>query len=48
MNKRESGIVPVKPEMWRKEYEKKLGKLKVELCELQEWAKRRGPRVSLC
>src|SRR5262245_4173117 len=29
----------------RKEYEKELGKLQVELCHLQEWVKQEGARV---
>jgi polyphosphate kinase 2 (PPK2 family) len=34
-----------KPKMGRKEYEKELRKLQVELCELQEWVKQTGLRV---
>src|SRR5262245_57541630 len=31
--------------MKRSDYEKELGKLQVELCHLQEWAKEKGTRV---
>src|SRR5215813_10551793 len=34
-----------KPKMKRKAYEKELGKLQVELCQLQDWVKKTGTRV---
>jgi len=36
---------PIKPAMKRKEYEKELRKLQVELCALQEWVKHEGERI---
>ncbi len=36
-----------RPAMGRKEYEKELRKLQVELCRLQEWVKQKGLRVIL-
>ena len=36
-----------RPAMGRKEYEKELHKLQVELCRLQEWVKQKGLRVIL-
>ena len=36
-----------RPAMGRKEYEKELRKLQVELCKLQEWVKQKGLRVIL-
>jgi polyphosphate kinase 2 len=44
-NEKKSG--PVKPEMSRKEYEKELRRLQVELCKLQEWVKHEGLRIIL-
>src|SRR6516162_9418918 len=34
-----------KPRMKRKEYEKELRKLQVELCRLQDWVKHKGLRI---
>ena len=45
MKKQENAIVPAKTKMGRKEYERALLKLQVELCELQEWVKQKGLRV---
>jgi len=39
--------LPVKPKMGRKEYGKKLRKLQVELCKLQDWVRDKGLRVIL-
>jgi polyphosphate kinase 2 (PPK2 family) len=47
MKKRKNSTVPVKAKMVRKDYEKELRKLQVELCELQEWVKQTGLRVIL-
>src|SRR6516162_10912998 len=47
MNKQKNSIAPVKAKMGRKEYEKELRKLQVELCRLQDWVKEKGMRVIL-
>ena len=36
---------PEKAKLTRKEYEKELRKLQVELCKLQEWVKHKGLRI---
>jgi polyphosphate kinase len=45
MKEQKNSTIPVKAKMGRKEYEKELRKLQVELCELQEWVKQTGLRV---
>jgi polyphosphate kinase 2 len=47
MKKRNKSIPDAPPKMGRKEYEKELHKLQVELCRLQEWVKHKGLRVIL-
>jgi polyphosphate kinase len=43
--KSKNASAPAKPPMKRKDYEKELRKLQVELCKLQDWVKYRGLRV---
>jgi polyphosphate kinase 2 len=38
-------IVPIADKMGRKEYERELRKLQIELCRLQEWVKHTGQRI---
>jgi polyphosphate kinase 2 len=45
MKDRESSGVLVKSKMGRKQYEKELSRLQVELCRLQDWVKHKGLRV---
>src|ERR1051325_4754776 len=45
-NRKEPGA-PAKKGMGRKEYEKELHKLQVQLCKLQSWVKYKGLRVIL-
>src|SRR5260370_37935182 len=45
MKKRKNSTVLVKAKLVRKDYEKELRKLQVELCELQEWVKQTGLRI---
>jgi polyphosphate kinase len=45
MNNRKAGEIEVKPRMPRKEYEKELGKLQVQLCKLQDWVKHKSLRI---
>ncbi len=45
MGKKNSNNNNDKPEFSRKEYEKELERLQVELCKLQEWVKHKGLRV---
>jgi polyphosphate kinase 2 len=45
MNKRNTDLE--RPKLKRKEYEKELRKLQVELCHVQEWAKATGARIIL-
>ena len=47
MKKRKKSSVRVKPKMGRKEYEKELRRLQVELCKLQDWVKYKGLRIIL-
>jgi polyphosphate kinase 2 len=42
---KKNASAPAKPPMKRKDYEKELRKLQVELCKLQDWVKHRGLRV---
>jgi polyphosphate kinase 2 len=42
---KKNASAPAKPPMKRKNYEKELRKLQVELCKLQDWVKHRGLRV---
>ena len=44
-NKLKNASASAKPPMKRKDYEKDLRKLQVELCKLQDWVKYRGRRV---
>jgi polyphosphate kinase 2 len=44
-NKKEIGEDGAKPPMGRKEYEKEMRKLQIELCALQQWVKAEGKRV---
>jgi polyphosphate kinase 2 len=44
-NKSKNASASAKPPMKRKDYEKELRKLQVELCKLQDWVKHRGLRV---
>jgi polyphosphate kinase 2 len=43
--KQKNSTIPVREKMGRKEYEKEMRKLQVELSELQEWVKQTGLRV---
>jgi polyphosphate kinase 2 (PPK2 family) len=45
MAARKKDDVSLKPKLTRKEYEKELNPLQVELCQLQEWVKHSGQRV---
>src|SRR3954463_3789492 len=45
MKKQKNSSDPVKSKMKRKEYEKELRKLQVELCKLQDWVKYKGLRI---
>src|SRR5882762_61990 len=45
MSKHKKSGVTVKPEMKRKEYEKELRKLQVQLCKLQDWVKYKALRI---
>jgi polyphosphate kinase 2 (PPK2 family) len=45
MNNSKNGDIHAKSKMSRKEYEKELHKLQVELCKLQDWVKEKGLRV---
>jgi len=45
MSKYKNSGVTVKPEMKRKEYEKELRKLQVQLCKLQDWVKYKALRI---
>ncbi len=45
MKNRKKNHAPAKPDMGRKEYEKELRKLQIELCRLQSWVKYKGLRV---
>jgi polyphosphate kinase len=47
MAARRAGPNPGRPKMKRKEYEKELHKLQVELCRLQDWVKQEGLRVMI-
>jgi polyphosphate kinase 2 len=47
MKNHKNSSTPVKVKMGRKEYEKELRKLQVELCRLQDWVKEQGMRVIL-
>jgi polyphosphate kinase 2 len=47
MKNHKNSSTPVKVKMGRKEYEKELRKLQVELCRLQDWVKEKGMRVIL-
>ena len=47
MKNHKNSSTPVKVKMGRKEYEKELRKLQVELCRLQDWVKEKGIRVIL-
>jgi polyphosphate kinase 2 len=47
MKKRKKSDGAGKPAMGRKEYEKELRRLQVELCKLQDWVKHKGMRVIL-
>ena len=47
MKNHKNSSTPVKVKMGRKEYEKELRKLQVELCRLQDWVKEEGMRVIL-
>src|SRR6202040_3940683 len=41
----DSQTTPEKAKLKRKEYEKELHKLQIELCKLQEWVRHRGLRI---
>jgi polyphosphate kinase 2 len=45
MSKQKNPDAAVKPEMKRKEYEKELRKLQVQLCKLQDWVKYKALRI---
>jgi len=45
MSKQKNPEAAVKPEMKRKEYEKELRKLQVQLCKLQDWVKYKALRI---
>jgi polyphosphate kinase 2 len=47
MSHRNETNITVKPKMGRKEYEKELHRLQVELCKLQDWVKYKGLRIIL-
>src|SRR5882672_4461355 len=47
MSKREKSAVAVNEKMGRKEFERELRKLQIELCKLQDWVKHKGLRVVL-
>jgi polyphosphate kinase len=47
MAERQASPDPGRPKMKRKEYEKELRKLQVELCRLQDWVKQEGLRVMI-
>jgi polyphosphate kinase 2 len=47
MKNHKHSSIPVKEKMSRKEYEKELRKLQVELCRVQDWVKEKGMRVIL-
>src|SRR5215471_5915468 len=47
MVKQVKGNASMKPKLARKDYEKELQRLQVELCHLQEWVKATGERIMI-